>query len=361
MLLIILVAIVVLIALFVVGRSVANAKFATRELLELGSIEMPARLEPRAPDEAPERVLFQYRRVVNSVFWMGSNTPYREVLAVAVWPEGGASGPDAEWNRGFVSDAVDRTEDIAWRQEGDFQVSEGIHRVNTHETPSWVLIRHWPERHLALGYMIWKKDASLDQAKAMVERIAASFKPRIELAAFFEIVRERPGKMLAARHESLAQQLASRKLTIEPDRPPVEQDGVAYVIQSDWRSIDGPWLFAIAPIGTLPATARPYRHHWPKPPEGVYQWPDMIYYQWREGEGWVMQGVPSDYLVPDAMRPWLEARHTDKSKAYFYAVRGEAIDEIDAQPIDLDQYWKALPFMAPKLADGTLVFELAQK
>jgi hypothetical protein len=360
-LLIILVAIVVLVALFVVGRSVANARFATRELLELGSIELPARLDPRSPDERPERVLFEYKRVVNSFLWMGSNTPYREVLAVAVWSEGGQSGPDADWNRSFVSSAVDRTQDIAWRQDGDFQVGEGIHRVNTHETPTWVLIKRWPDRHLALGYMIWKKDASLEQAKAMVERIAASFKPKIELTAFFEIVRERPGKLLAARHEALAKQLASRNLTIAPDQPPVEQDGIAYVIQSDWHSIGGPWLFAMSPIGTLPATARPYRHHWPKPPEGVGHWPDLVYYSWRDGEGWVMQGLPTDYLIPEAMTPWLAARHTDKSKAYFYAVTGEAVDEIDARPIDLDQYWKALPFMAPKLADGTLVFELVLK
>lgn len=358
MLLIILVAILVLVALFVVGRSVANAKFATRELLELGSIEAPARLEPRAPDEAPERVLFQFRRVVNSFFWMGSNTPYREILAVAVWPEGGAAGPDAEWNRTFLGDAADRTDDIAWRQEGDFEVGEGIHRVNTHETPTWVLIRRWPERHLALGYMIWKKDASLDQAKAMVERIAASFKPKIELTAFFEIVRERPAKRLAARHAALARQLASRNLTIEPDRPPVEQDGIAYVIQSDWRSIDGPWLFAMSPIGTLPAVTRPYRHRWPKPPEGIGHWPDLVYYSWRDGEGWVMQGLPTDYLIPEAMSSWLAARHTDKTKAYFYAVVGGALDLVDAAEIDLDRYWKALPLMPPKLADGTLVFEL---
>ncbi|HWA43105.1 MAG TPA: hypothetical protein VHA10_07835 [Hypericibacter adhaerens] len=358
MLLILLVAAMILVVLFVVGRAVANAKLATRELLELGSIEAPARLTPYAPDESPERVLFRFHRVKDSFLWMGSNTPYREALTVAVWPEGGSAGPDSGWEREFLSLATDRVEGIAWRQESDFRIGEGIHRVNTHETPSWVLVRYWPERHLALGYMIWKKDASLDQAKAMVERVAASFKPKLDLPAFFQIVRERPGKRLAARHEALAKQLASRNLAIEPDRPPVEQDGVAYVIQSDWPSVRGPWLFAMAPIGTLPATPRPYRHRWPPPPEGVHQWPDMIYYSWREGEGWAAKGVHGDYLVPEAMKPWLETRHTDRSKAYFYAVRGIAMDETDGGDADLERYWKALPFMAPKLADGSLVFEL---
>lgn len=68
------------VALVIVGRSIAGARLVPRDLLELGTIDVPARLEPRAEDESPERVLFRFDRVAGSITMMGSFTPILELL-----------------------------------------------------------------------------------------------------------------------------------------------------------------------------------------------------------------------------------------------------------------------------------------
>ena len=60
------IAAIILVALFMVGRSIANAKFVARPLLELARIEVPARLESRPADETPERVLFHFDYIDDS-------------------------------------------------------------------------------------------------------------------------------------------------------------------------------------------------------------------------------------------------------------------------------------------------------
>lgn len=350
------IAAIILVALFMVGRSIANAKFVARPLLELARIEAPARLESRPADETPERVLFRFDYIDDSFSMMGSSTPIRERLVVAAWA-GNDSGGGGTWDREFRSLAAERVEDPAWRQEGDLEIGHGLHRVNMHETPAWVLIRTLRGQRLKFGYMVWQKDASLDEAKATLDRIAASFKPAMDVGAFFAIVRERPAKLRAERRGLLAEQLALRGVKLSVGGAPVERDGIIYHLSDTWRGTGERLFFAMAPIGTLPSGPRPFRLHRPTPPKEVGVWPDILYFARAEGI-WRMNGIGADYDLPPALAPALEARHDDPTRAYFYAVKSIAVDEVEPREFGLDRFWNAVPAMTALLSDGKLVFML---
>lgn len=181
---------IVMAGLFSFAWPAAASSFAARDLLELGVIEMPSRLEPRPADETAQRVLFRFDRVVDSFFFMGSSTPFRERLVVAVSPSLDAAAI-AAWDGEFRELARDRVEDIRWQRNGAFEVGSGIHRVNTRETPAWVLLLGVPEHRLRLGYMAWQKGSSLEEAKALLQRIAASYAPAMQPEDFFARVRAR--------------------------------------------------------------------------------------------------------------------------------------------------------------------------
>lgn len=342
------------IAFVIIGKSIAGARPVTQNLLELGTIEMPARLKERAPQEDPDCVLFHFDRVADSIFMIGSFTPIREQLTVAVWP-GPTLAP--EWERRFRNLAVERVEDIDWRSEGEWEIGTGTHRVNTREHPATVLIRTFPDKGLMLGYMAWDKDASLDEAKATVERIAGSYKPALDRDGFFAIVRDRPGKIRAERRGFLAEQLAARGVSLEANEQPVEHDGIAYFLSPQWRHLDSAWFFAMTPIGTLPTSTRPFRHHRPAPPDGLWSWPDIIYYVWRDG-AWQRQTIDRDFTPPPALQPWIDAQLADTSRAYFFAVHGIVVDETDTGQFGLELLWQGPPAMRTLLAEGKLVYPL---
>lgn len=344
------------VVLVLAGRSVGGGKFVARPLLELGTIGMPARLEPRRTDEAPTRVLFHFDWVADSFTLMGSHTPIRERLTIAVWP-GGADGSTADREGMFRRLAIERVEDVTWRRDGAFEVGTGIHRVNTHETPAVVLLRNLPEHGLELGYMAWIKDADVEAAKTLLDKVAASYAPAMERDAFFAIVRDRPAKLRAARRAFLAEQLALHGVRLEPDGPLLERDGIVYHLALREPGLDGAWLFAMTPIGSLPASARPFRHHRPAPPDGLRDWPGILYFVHRDG-AWQKAAIDRDFLVPAAMQPWLEAQLADPSRAYFFAVHGIAVDEAETSQFGLELLWQAPPAMRSLLAEGRLVFPL---
>jgi hypothetical protein len=334
------------------GRPAAALPLVTRDLLELGSIAVPSRLEPRLPDETPERVLFRFDRVEDSFFFMGSTTPVRELLVVAAWPDNDRSAL-AAWEGEFRWRVIEHVEGISWTWEGEFEVGRGIHRVNTRETPAWALMLHVPEQRLKLGYRLWQKDGSLDEAKALLKRIAASYAPARTPEDFFAMVRARPGQLAAERRSALLAELAGHGVTLPTNGTAVEHDGTVYHFSPSWTGIDGAWLFVMTPLGTLPAgTPFGYPEH-RQLPRGVSHWPDLVYFHWKE-QRWQMRGMGQDYFLPPAVAPWLDARHTDTSRVYVYAVKGMAVDETPPDETGLPAYWKAVSVMPPLLAPGNL-------
>lgn len=143
-----------------------------RALDRLGAILVPRRLEDRSPEQGQGWTLYRFDRVADSFLLMGSHTPIRERLTVLAWASGSAAPPEAE--RAFRIEAVERVESLRWRREGDLEIGEGIHRVNTHETPAWVVLHHPPGARYALGYMVWRKDAGLEEALRTARRLTSS-------------------------------------------------------------------------------------------------------------------------------------------------------------------------------------------
>jgi hypothetical protein len=170
-------------------------------------------------------------------------------------------------------------------------------------------------------------------------------------------VRDRPAKIRAERRGFLAEQLAARGVTLEADERMVERDGIAYFLSPQWKQLDGAWFFAMTPIGSLPTSTRSYRHLRPEPPEGLWGWPDMIYYVWQDG-AWQRRTIDLDYTPPPALQPWIDAQLIDPTRAYFFAAHGIAVDETDTGQFGLDLLWKAPPHMRTLLAEGRLVYLL---
>lgn len=146
-----------------------------RDLPGTGALLVPERLEDRSPESTEEGTVWHFDRIADSFLLMGSHTPVRERLTVLAWPTDGGPAPDLD--RRFRAEAAERVGSLRWRREGDLEIGEGVHRVNAHATPAWVVLHRPAGARLALGYMVWRKDADLAEAVRTVRRMAGTFRP----------------------------------------------------------------------------------------------------------------------------------------------------------------------------------------
>jgi len=336
-----------------------GGRLEPRDLLEFGSVSVPKRLEDRAPDGSPERVIFTFDRVANSIFLMGSHTPVAERLVVAAI----APDLDADARRRVEGDirvaAVERTEEIRWERAGDLEIGRGLHRVNNHETPAIVLRRAFPERGLALGYMVWEKDCRLDEARQRLDEIAGTFTPGLPLADFFRVERDRPAAISSARRAALEAWLGERDIRLLPDGPPVERAGVIHHLSDHGPDPKlgrpaGWWIFLLHPLGDLAPSPRGYWHLRPIPPDGMGNWPDVIYLQWKDGT-WAVDGFDRVFEMAEPLRTYLASRQPDSARVYFYAVSGAAVEQADPSQWGVRYFDAPLPHLDRLFAEGKLV------
>jgi hypothetical protein len=147
-----------------------------RDLAGHGRIALPSRLQAYASyqsEDVPEVTLFPFERDSNSFFYIGSNRVLIERLIVGLW--GSASAEAA--HRQTLLTAPYRTDSrqIQWRKEGEYEIGEGIQEVNAHTFPAWIVARDLASKRVTVAYTVWKKERSLQQAKALVDQALASF------------------------------------------------------------------------------------------------------------------------------------------------------------------------------------------
>lgn len=178
-----LIAAALLAVLLTVAASAAawlgSGRTRPQPLAELGTVQVPSRLDPYAAEEGDGFSLFAFDHTPGSILLMGSNRPVSEVLALAVWhADARATALEALTVR-----VADRTRRIRWRTEGAYRIGEGPHEVNASEHEARIVVREYPERQLTVGYMAWAgRTFTLQRQIDLVESTAAAFEPRMPVA-----------------------------------------------------------------------------------------------------------------------------------------------------------------------------------
>lgn len=173
-------------------RRAAGRRPTLRLLPGLGTVAVPRRLEDRAAEPERDGAIFRFDRVASGWHYIGSLTPIRERLTVGVWAGEDATGAVPPLAHEFRRATIERVEAPRWRHDGDFEIGEGTHEVNTNRNPAWVLLHRPPGGALRFGYMAWQRDATLPQARATLRRAAASVVLRVPPERFLAELRAGP-------------------------------------------------------------------------------------------------------------------------------------------------------------------------
>lgn len=159
-----------------------------RDLPGGGRIQVPARLEgPVERDRTETSVVFQFRTAYPWYRFdaMGSGTPWREELFVAIGGSGGFCSEYAaagvkpldsrplSWNDEMAGKREKRLE---WRDNGPYRVAEGLYTVNGLKDRVVVVSFAAPERRAEICYRVWRRDASAPEAIRVVQDAAQSLK-----------------------------------------------------------------------------------------------------------------------------------------------------------------------------------------
>ena len=316
-----------------------------RTLNELGSVDLPARLEDRGSVENRHLARFAFDRTSNSIFMMGSNRPISEKLVLGVWEAGYR---DETWQH-VRSEAPERTSDIRWTHQGDYEIGDGIHEVNTSKHPAWIVLREAREKQAIAGYMLWKKNGSLDEAKRVVDGALASLTFERPIPEYLALAADRPAQLAAKRRAEFQQLLSARGLHLQLDGPVVEHDGGYYQLHSD-RTF-GERFEALVPLGSLPR-ARRFRQMRPTTPKGVSQWPPVCWFAWEDA-AWKSE---CEYEIAPAMVERLNVRHQDRERVYFYAMCWDLpVDPERGSSFNLTSFWIALDPMKQGFPQGTVI------
>jgi hypothetical protein len=309
---------------------------ATRPLRELGTIELPKRLEPRAGADYAYDAVFVFEHVYDSIFLIGSNTPISEKLVLVFT---GPHADPAETLRQAQS-AADRTHVASWRNDGPYLIGEGIHEVNTAKHPAWVIVRKDDAHHVTAGYMRWQKQGSLADSKATLDRALSSLRLKMAIPDYLRLAGDRPALLAKQNQDRLRQILATKDVPLTLNGPVHESGGIFYSFVSDSRL--GPRFDALALLGDRPAGR--YRIMNPTPPRGIDNLPNICSVQWTS-DGWAPTPNCS-YLLPRPVADTFRKRLTDRTRVYFFATASAfpSDPEIGSR-LDIEVLWKALPFL----------------
>ena len=147
----------------------------TRDLPELGRIDVPERLEGRTPETSSGVSVFRFDRIAGGFAFMGSITPVRERLVVVAWTGGtGGRAIAVEEARQLVAE---RVETPRWRLDGGIEQGTGTYVVNTQQRASRLTLLVVEDRSIVVAHRVWVEDSGPADSVDQVRRVAASFRP----------------------------------------------------------------------------------------------------------------------------------------------------------------------------------------
>ena len=145
----------------------------TRDLPELGHVDVPKRLEGRSPETSSGVAIFRFDRIAEGFAFMGSITPVRERLVVVAW-KGGARASAVEEARQLVGERVEK---LRWRLDGGVEHGVGTYVVNTRERESRLTLLVVEDAAIVVAHRVWVEDSGPAESVDLVRRVAASFRP----------------------------------------------------------------------------------------------------------------------------------------------------------------------------------------
>ncbi len=161
-------------------------KTKNQEIRGFGQISVPSALETASPFLRSDYATVEFNRYFSfpeSFFWMGSNTPVREILALTISRTAAKPGTNAVFLAGKHCD------DEKWlAPSGPIRVGECVYKVNTHERKSWIVAVDDPARRVSMAYRAFQKDVSREEAVEVLTTAFASYKPLPDQDAPFQAV-----------------------------------------------------------------------------------------------------------------------------------------------------------------------------
>lgn len=220
-----------------------------------GTVIVPGALSGHMRTDSPDHVTHIFYDVIDSIFWMGSNTPVRAVMTAAV---GAPDRDTATLPRLAAKEAADRCRNVRWEQPiaaGARQVRTAscIYEVNTHIESSWLVEVADPARRVAMAYRFFQRDMKLQNgAEALVAAIE-SYIPPVRPAELFREIRDRPRR--EAEEIDIAEVKAMRWIAKQGWPPPQLEKTVRHKnFVYSWERHFTPTLETACVIGWLPAT-----------------------------------------------------------------------------------------------------------
>lgn len=295
---------------------------ATRRLGDVATIEVPrkARLDaPQLRHEVATWVGYRLTRVHGSA--MGSLTPYRATLFIALHAPGAGDASHAEALR-FATEELNGGADD-WKpleRTERWEVGEGRYTVNGLNEATWRLAYRDPVRRVSALWQVFQQDWSLGDARQALVKMVESTQ-RVREPDFGDIA-DRP--RAAAEENELKVRaalawLAQRGFAPLAPGEPVTRDGITveYMIDPERR------LMLYKPIAARPVDPLPayVSHGW----------------RVREDSGWAYHMANNDYYPMVGTTRLLDQTQAGSGPHHFL-IRTVRLDELDEADFHLADF-----------------------
>jgi len=296
---------------------------STRRLGDIATVAIPrkARLDEVYPfAERATWVSFRASRV--HAWAMGSGTPYRANLSIAIHASGATSSSYDEAIAAAERELNGGGE--GWKllqRDAQWEVGAGRYTVNMLNEPTWRLKYRDPVRRVSILYQVYQKDWTLADAKGAVVKMAASVQ-LVREPDFAGIAdrprREREGRDAAV--DGALRWLAARGFAPLAPHVPVTKDGVTveYMAAPERR------LMLYKGVAREPAR--------PLPAHVSYGWHAMA------DSGWEYHMPNGDYYPMEGITRMLD-RALPKPGPHYFLIRTIRLDAQDAESYHLEDFF----------------------
>ncbi len=299
---------------------------STRKLGDVATIAIPrkARLDEVFPfAERATWVSFRASRV--HAWAMGSGTPYRANLYIAIHAKG---APSSSYEEALAAAEQELNGGgTGWKlvqRDAQWEVGAGRYTVNRLDEPTWRLKYRDPAKRVSVLYQVYQKDWSLEDAKGAMVKMAASVQLKRE-PDFAEIA-DRPRRERAAREDAVdgaMRWLAARGFAPLRPHEPVTKDGITveYMAEPERR------LMLYKGIAKAPAL--------PLPAHVSRGWREMA------DTGWEYHMPDGDYYPMEGTSRMLD-RALPKPGPHHFLIRTIRLDAQDAESYHLEDFFRAV-------------------
>jgi hypothetical protein len=325
------------------------------ELKDVGRIRVPSGLEGPIEDRSTQRLRFSFRRYYPWYRFdaIGSGTPIRQELHIQISNPAAPAGNEPDpWAAAGAGNTV---KPLDWRQDGPFRVAEGLYTMNTRRDKVVVVAMSQPAKAVTAGYRAWRRDASLEEAKRILQDAVQSLELSAPLSDLFHSEQSRPDREYHARLQQVESALAGNGLSLPALGEIREEKGFIMELAKDHNGEEQ--FVIIRRLGELPTAHAVDRANaaW------SYDFPNMSRPQWLPSCGWYVQvkgkweagRVGSEPFPGDNLERRLIAGFTDPNASYFIAAARVLLREPQVEW--LPDFLKRIPATEKRLREGKLV------